>query len=225
MGGCFDPPEALCHRPAGLSRLPGASAKRSLPGHGADSGRCRCSQHTIIMGAIVQRGAPSMADVAYGTVHAMNTVQARKLLVKTYRQTQSIRETARRWHTSRQVVRRWVRRFRAQSETGLHDLSRRPHHSPRKTLSGIEEQERELRRSTRYDRERPTMQLKHQGIDVSPHTIRHILRRIDPTWRKYRHRRAAQITVVESREPTEPTTKSSIGPTYPPCSTSKTRSP
>jgi transposase len=52
-----------------------------------------------------------MADLAYREVYAMNPVEARHHLVRTYQETGSIRETARRWHTSRQVVRKWVRRF------------------------------------------------------------------------------------------------------------------
>lgn len=132
-----------------------------------------------------------MADLAYREVYDMNPVKARLHLIKTYEETGSIQETARRWRTSRQVVRKWVRRFKAQGEAGLHDLSRRPHHSPRQTPSEIEEQVRELRRSTRYGRERLAMQLKHQGIDISPHTVRHILRRKDPIRRKYRRRKAA----------------------------------
>jgi hypothetical protein len=35
---------------------------------------------------------------------------------QTYRETGSIRKTARRWHTTRQVVRRWVRRYQAEGE-------------------------------------------------------------------------------------------------------------
>jgi transposase-like protein len=40
---------------------------------------------------------------------------------QTYRETGSIRKTARRWHTTRQVVRRWVRRYQAEGEAGLND--------------------------------------------------------------------------------------------------------
>ena len=46
-----------------------------------------------------------MAHLAYRAVYAMARTKARLELVMTYGQTGSIRETARRWHTSRQVVR------------------------------------------------------------------------------------------------------------------------
>ena len=51
-----------------------------------------------------------MADLAYREVYAMDRVEARKHLGQTYRETGSISKTARLWHTSRQVVRKWVRR-------------------------------------------------------------------------------------------------------------------
>ena len=56
-----------------------------------------------------------MADLAYREVYAMNRVQARQLLLQTYEQTKSIRATARLWHTSRQVVRKWLRAFHIQT--------------------------------------------------------------------------------------------------------------
>ena len=129
-----------------------------------------------------------MADVAYRTVHAMSTVQARKLLIETYEQTQSISETARRWRTSRQVVRKWVRRYAALGEAGLHDRSRRPRTCPQQTEPEIEQMVREAREATRYGRERLAFYLQKEGLDISPHTIRHILRRGDPI-KRTRNRR------------------------------------
>ena len=130
-----------------------------------------------------------MADVAYRTVHAMSTVQARKLLIQTYEQTQSISETARRWRTSRQVVRKWVRRYASLGEAGLHDRSRRPHTSPRQTEPEIEQQVREAREVTGYGRERLAMYLQKEGLEISPHTVRHILRRSDPIKRTRKRRK------------------------------------
>jgi transposase len=49
-----------------------------------------------------------MADLGYMEVHAMNRIEARLRVVTTYHETGSIRETARRWHTSRQVGRKWL---------------------------------------------------------------------------------------------------------------------
>ena len=69
-----------------------------------------------------------MADLAYREVYAMNRVQARQLLLQTYEQTKSIRATAHLWHTARQVVRKWLRRYQEQDPASLQDRSRRPAH-------------------------------------------------------------------------------------------------
>jgi len=66
-----------------------------------------------------------MPDLAYGEVYAMNPVQARKRLHQTYRKTNSIRKTATLWHTSRHVVRKWVRREAQGGHEALQDRSRR----------------------------------------------------------------------------------------------------
>jgi transposase-like protein len=62
-----------------------------------------------------------MASLAYRKLYKMNKVEARKELIKTYQETGSISATARLWNTSRQVVRKWVRRYQAQKEEGLKD--------------------------------------------------------------------------------------------------------
>ena len=118
-----------------------------------------------------------MPDLAYGEVYAMNKVQARLKLVETYIKTKSISETARIWHTSRQVVRKWVKRYQKEGEAGLRDRSRRPHKMPKKTSSEIEEKVMALRKKYRYGRKRIAQVLKLDGIEISEHTVRHILRR------------------------------------------------
>ncbi len=118
-----------------------------------------------------------MAEVAYGEVYAMNAVAARKRLIATFQETGSIRATARQWYTSRQVVRKWVRRFEQEGEQGLHDLSRRPSHSPHQTSRELEQQVLQTREATQYGRERLALHLQRQGVHLSPNTIRNILRR------------------------------------------------
>ena len=66
-----------------------------------------------------------MPVLACGRVYAMNDVEARRLLIETYEETGSLSETARSWHTSRQVVRKWVRRHVELGETGLEDHPQR----------------------------------------------------------------------------------------------------
>jgi transposase len=118
-----------------------------------------------------------MANLAYRRLYEMNKVEARKELIKTYQETGSISVTARMWNTSRQVVRKWVRRYQAQKEEGLKDKSRRPHHSPRQTPEEIEKWVVEARKKTSLGRRRLAIYLSRQGVKISPNTIRHILRR------------------------------------------------
>jgi transposase len=125
-----------------------------------------------------------MADLAYGEVYAMTRDQARLRMVMTYAETRSLSETARRWHTSRQVVRKWLTRFQAQGLSGLSDRSRRPNHSPRQTAFHIEEQVLEAQKKTEYGRRRLALYLRDHGLCLSPHTIRHILRRRCPSQKR-----------------------------------------
>ena len=118
-----------------------------------------------------------MADMAYGAIFRMTTEEARQRLVMTWETTHNVSETARIWHTSRQVVRKWLARYRQKGKEGLEDLSRRPHSSPRQTAVELEEQVMELWRKTNWGRKRLALYLLGQGIHVSAHTIRHILQR------------------------------------------------
>jgi transposase-like protein len=145
-----------------------------------------------------------MADMAYGEIHAINPIEARELLIETYQETGNLSETARRWHTSRHVVRKWVRRFQEEGEEGLKDRSRRPHYSPRQTPPDIEEQVREARKATRYGRERLALYLQRGGLNISPHTIRHILRRCDPIEKRARKHRKPLYPALWAWEVKEP---------------------
>lgn len=118
-----------------------------------------------------------MAELAYREVYAMNAIEARKQLVRTYQQLGSISATARLWHTSRQVVRKWVSRYLAEGEEGLVDRSRRPQRSPRQTPPELEQVVLAARRETGLGRRRLALYLQGRGVTLSPHTIRHILRR------------------------------------------------
>jgi transposase len=88
--------------------------------------------------------------------------------------------TARLWHTSRLVVRKWARRYEQGGLDALHDLSRRPHSSPRRTPPEVEQQVLEAWKKTGYGRKRLALYLRAKGLVLSPHTIRHILRRVRP---------------------------------------------
>jgi transposase len=111
-------------------------------------------------------------------------------LIETFQDTGSIRETAARWHTSRLVVRKWLRRFREQGEEGLQDRSRRPHRSPCQTPPEVEQLVLQAREATNYGRERLALYLKRlHDISISPYTIRNILRRNGVTGKKKRSRK------------------------------------
>jgi len=116
-------------------------------------------------------------EVSYEEVYFMNPEEARRKLVETYLLTGSISETARRWYTSRNVVRKWVSRYRERGLEGFHDLSRRPHHSPRRTPEHIEREVIKAKKATNFGRRRLAWYLRRRGIELSSYTIRNILRR------------------------------------------------
>ena len=123
----------------------------------------------------------------------MNHLEPRRRLVQTYQRTRNYSETARLWHTSRHVVRKWVRRYQELGETGLRDRSRRPHHIPRQTPPQIEQQVLDAWKKTHYGRQRLAVYLARQGLHLSPYTIRHpsgsckdILRRHRPPQKRVR---------------------------------------
>jgi len=87
--------------------------------------------------------------------------------------------------TSRNVVRKWVERYRDDGVKGLGDRSRRPHRSPSRTQAQTEDVVVEAKKATGYGRKRLAWYLgREKGLVLSPHTIRPILRRNGFTGRK-----------------------------------------
>ena len=168
-----------------------ACAKRSLPGSGTDIGQVwgTCGKKMVAT-PLPARRTP-MADLAYREVYRMSTEETRLRMVMTYQQTHSISATAREWHCARQTVRRWVQRFAAEGAGGLADRSRRPRHCPRQTAPALEEAVRRAWEGSHYGRLRLALCLRAQGIALSPHTIRHILRRSVPPRTRRRRVHAA----------------------------------
>jgi transposase-like protein len=66
-------------------------------------------------------------------VYRMNPIEARKRIVHIYQHTQNSCETARRCHTSPQLVRKWVQRYQQYGEQARHDLPKTPKRQPTKT--------------------------------------------------------------------------------------------
>ncbi|NLI98689.1 helix-turn-helix domain-containing protein, partial [bacterium] len=80
--------------------------------------------------------------------------------------------------TSRQAVRKRLRRYEDEGYKGLHDSSRKPHILPRKTASMVERLVSKLRKETGYGRRRLAWILRRDyNIHLSEDTVRHILRR------------------------------------------------
>lgn len=118
-------------------------------------------------------------DLSFKELLTMNPMQARRRLLETYWKMTNISETARRWKNSRQLVRKWIRRYQQAPADGLRELSRRPKSSPRRVSARIEQSVLEARKITHYGRKRLALYLwRTQHLQLSPHTIRHILRRV-----------------------------------------------
>ena len=93
-----------------------------------------------------------------------------------YAQKHGISEAARQYGTTRKTVRMWVRRW--EGRESLVDRSKRPKRIPCQTAPGIEESVAEQRRKTGYGPHRLADWLeRHLGLEVSPWTIRNILKR------------------------------------------------
>ncbi|MCL6579763.1 MAG: helix-turn-helix domain-containing protein [Candidatus Bathyarchaeota archaeon] len=117
-------------------------------------------------------------DISYREIYMLNREAARKQIVNSYLALGNISEVARLWHTSRNVVRKWVKRFEERGEGGLKDKSKRPHSSPRKISNEVEQKVLEARKKTGYGRKRLAWYLaREEGIVLSPNTIRHVLGR------------------------------------------------
>ena len=104
--------------------------------------------------------------------HQEGKANLRLKIVHTWQERGSLRETATRLSISRNTVRKWVRRYLAEGETGLKDRSRRPHRCPRKTPAEVEERVLSLHRERGWGRRRVA-----RALGLPEGTVRHILKR------------------------------------------------
>ncbi|MCL0060085.1 helix-turn-helix domain containing protein, partial [Dehalococcoidia bacterium] len=58
-------------------------------------------------------------DISYQEVYTTSKEEARRLIIETYLDTGNLSLTAPLWHTSRHVVRKWVRRFEEEGDEGI----------------------------------------------------------------------------------------------------------
>jgi transposase len=128
-------------------------------------------------------------EILYKKMWAINKLESRKMLIGTYQETRSIKKTAYLWATSRNVVRKWVRRWQEKGEEGLLDLSRKPKNSPNQVAREIEEKVIRIRKQTNYGKRRIGYLLwKREQIRVSESTVGKILRRNNLTRNKKRRK-------------------------------------
>jgi transposase len=117
-------------------------------------------------------------DLSYKELYMIDPQKARQKMIEVYQQERNVSEVARLFHTSRNLVHKWIKRFSSEGVKGLKDRSRRPKHLPNKTMDSLEEVVIKARKATGYGRKRLAFYLaRDQGIRISSHTVRHILRR------------------------------------------------
>jgi len=117
-------------------------------------------------------------EISYQKMYQIDKLKAREMIVETYQKTGSVKMTAKLWKTSRNVVRKWITRYKVEGKDGLRDRTRRPVVSPNKTPKDVEEKVIEAREKTGYGKRRLCWYLfKEVGIEISENTVRNILKR------------------------------------------------
>ena len=106
-----------------------------------------------------------------------------------------VKPTARTFHTSPPVVRKWLKRFKKDGYIGLLDLSRKPHYSPRATPKNIKDHIVGLKK--KYHRLGAAQVKTLENLKQAPKTIRKFWREAGVSSRK---RRKKYITKQNLRE-------------------------
>ncbi|MGW2207600.1 IS481 family transposase [Streptomyces sp. NPDC001774] len=79
--------------------------------------------------------------------NARLTVFGRRLLVERVRSGRPVAHVAAEMGVSRATAHKWIRRWRAEGDAGLHDRSSRPHATPHRTAAAVEARVCDLRRT------------------------------------------------------------------------------
>ena len=133
--------------------------------------------------------------LSYKELHKINPVAAKQKMLETYFETHSIRKTALIWKTSRNLVRKHLRRYEKDDINGLEDKSRRPKYSPNQTSASIEKIVVLERKRTNFGRVRLQRHLRNEfKLNISSSTIRNIYRR--NKLQRQRRKRTRYNTVV-----------------------------
>jgi len=130
-------------------------------------------------------------------------VLARKVLVRAYDELGSISAVAKALGTTRKTVRKVLRRWEEEAESGLKDRSRRPRNSPRRTSLAVEGMIVAVRKETGYGRDRIARILRERGVEVKPSTVRCVLRRykLSSKHKRSRYRQRNRFYDFESLYP------------------------
>jgi len=110
-----------------------------------------------------------------------------------------LKETARRFHTTRNTVRKWYRRWIEGGYQALEDLSRRPHRSPRATPEA--EKQKIVRLKRKYKRLGAEAVKILENLPQSPKTIRKIWREhgLPGRRRRKKHQSKQNLRAVKKR--------------------------
>jgi len=116
-------------------------------------------------------------------------------------ETVGIKETVRRFRTTRNTVRKWVRRWRAEGYTGLEDRSRRPKHSPLATPPN--ERRKLVKLKKKYKRVGAETIKAIENLPHSSKTIRKIWREAGVSSRKRRkkHQTKQNLRAIKRQWP------------------------
>jgi transposase len=126
-------------------------------------------------------------QLSYQRLYNIDPVEARKELLKTLEETQSLSRTAKLWQTSTNLVRKWKKRWEKDGTAGLKNLSRRPKSSPNQTEPAIERIVVQEKKRTNLGAKRLSRHLKAKfNLSISHHTIRNILKRYNIKTKRYR---------------------------------------
>jgi len=124
---------------------------------------------------------------------------------------ESFAKVCRRFHIARSTGYKWLKRYRERGRAGLHNRSRRPHHTPRKLSPRWQRALRELRR---HHRSWGPRKLRARLRELHPHvrlpavrTLARWLRRLGLVSGKRRHQRRGPVLAVcppsKARQPNE----------------------
>ena len=116
-----------------------------------------------------------------------------QFVVAAIRKEKPFRTLCKEFGVSTPTGRLWLRRYRAQGIEGIAERSRRPHHSPRKTSTGIEERVVEIRRRyPDWGARKLAYELQRSGMKLTVSTVHRILLRYGLVREQDRHPSAPQ---------------------------------